>query len=598
MLVTAEKITKCYNNKVLINEASVYVSEESKIGIIGANGTGKSTLLKIMARLEAPDSGIVTKHASICIGYLSQDPVLNEESTVLEQVLGGASDEQKQLQEYEAKRILNKLGIVRFDEKITHLSGGQKKRVALASVLITPCEMLVLDEPTNHLDNDMIAWLENYLIKYTGAIIMVTHDRYFLDRVVSRIIEIDHGNVYEYEANYSRYLELKTQREEMEIGSARKRQSLLRRELEWISRGVRARGTKSKSRLQRFEELNEKSAEDTQKLSLNSVSTRLGKKTIEINAVSKGFGDKLLIKDFDHIIARDARIGIVGKNGCGKTTLLNMISGRLLPDTGNIVFGETVKVGYFSQGCEDMDSSIRVIDYIKSFAEYIMTVDGSLSASQMLEKFLFSPDLQWNTIGRLSGGEKRRLFLLSVIMGAPNILLFDEPTNDLDIETLIILEEYLEKFNGAVVVVSHDRYFLDKVVDLIFEFETDGTIKKRLGGYSDYITERTFDSIKPKSDQKKKPPNKGRNVSATPQKARFTFKEQRDFEMIDGEIALLEQNLRETEEKVIIHMSDYEKLQQLLALKERLEKDLNEKTERWFYLHELAEKIAAQEVKK
>ncbi len=594
MILTAEKVTKSYSDKILLNEVSFYVNEGNKIGIIGINGAGKTTLLRILAQSEVPDSGTLTRQAGVRIGYLPQSPVLAADQTVLEQVLLGATAEQRELQEYEAKTILTKLGITAFDQKISELSGGQRKRVAMAGVLSTPCEALILDEPTNHLDNDMIAWLETYLMRYTGAIVMVTHDRYFLDRVVSKIVEIDKGNLYTYDANYSKYVELKALREEMEQGTERKRRSILRTELEWIRRGPRARGTKSKSRIERFEELSEKTgAGATQKLSLSSVSSRLGKKTIELEGISKGFGQRVCIKHFDHVVARDARIGIVGENGCGKSTLLNIISGRLAPDTGSVIRGDTVRVGYFAQECEHMDASLRVIDYIKGFAEYIVTTDGRLSASQMLEKFLFPPDLQWNTIGRLSGGERRRLFLLSILMQAPNVLLLDEPTNDLDIDTLVVLEEYLENFDGIVLTVSHDRYFLDKVVDVIFEFQAGGTIKQYLGAYSAYMTARTADATGQEPEAPKQASVKKRSDGDN-QKVRFSFKEQREYEAIDDEIAQLEQKQRTLEEEMQKQASNYEKLEQLMAQKEMLDQGLAEKTERWFYLQALAEKIAEQ----
>ena len=594
MLIAAEKITKRYGENALFTDISFYLDESCKIGVIGINGTGKSTLLRILAQQETPDSGKVTRPAVARIGYLPQVPLLNENATVLEQALSGAYATHNEAQEYEAQTILNKLGLAEYDKKISHLSGGQKKRVALASVLLAPCDALILDEPTNHLDNDMVTWLENFLVRYSGAVVMVTHDRYFLDRVVSQIAEIDRGSLYMYEANYSKFVELKAQREEMEAGTQRKRASFLRKELAWMQQGPQGRGTKSKSRIQRFEELSrENTAGPAAKLSLDSLSSRLGRKTVELDDISKRFGEKQLLDSFSHIIARDARIGIIGPNGCGKSTLLNIISQKLEPDSGRIVFGETVKLGYFSQECDEMDLSLRVIDYIKGFAEYFVTADGTLSASQMLEKFLFPSDLQWNTIGRLSGGERRRLYLLSVLMTAPNVLLLDEPTNDLDIATLIILEDYLESFQGAVIAVSHDRYFLDKVVDLIFEFQDGGAIKKRLGGYSDYIAERSTAAAKQESDKPKEPPKK-RESSAAPSKLRFSFKEQREFEMIDGEIAEIEEKLATVEQALVAEASNYVMLTQLLAQKEELEQTHNEKTERWFYLHELAEKIAEQ----
>lgn len=596
MLIAAEKISKSYSEKILLQECSFYVDDGQKIGIIGINGAGKSTLLKILAQAEKPDSGTLTVQPGLRVGYLPQNPALDENATVLHQVLAGAGPRQTDVQEYEAKTILNKLGITNFEDKIGVLSGGQKKRVAMAGVLSTPCDVLIMDEPTNHLDNDMILWLETYLIKYTGAVLMVTHDRYFLDRVVSKIAEVDRGGLYTYEGNYAKYVELKAQREEMEQGTERKRKSFLRKELEWIMQGPQGRGTKSRSRIERYEELSsQKGAASASKLDLSSVSTRLGKKIIEIHHISKQFGDKEILREYSEIIARDARIGIVGHNGCGKSTLLNIISGRLKPDSGEVVLGETVKLGFFTQENIQMDPNQRVIDYIKSFAEYIETADGTLSAAQMLEKFLFPPDLQWNTIGRLSGGEKRRLLLLTVVMQAPNVLLLDEPTNDLDIETLVILEDYLESFKGAVLVVSHDRYFLDKVVDWIVEFQEDGTLKKYLGGYSEYLTQRD-EAVRVQTA--KKPLEKKQRAASVSSKVRFSYIEQREYESIDAEIAELEQALADVETSLAEQASNYESLQGLLDKKAEVEQQLEQKTERWFYLHEIAEKIEMQEADK
>jgi ATP-binding cassette subfamily F protein uup len=593
MLLSAEKITKSYSEKTLLKDVSLYLNEGDKIGVIGVNGTGKSTLLKIIAQMEKPDSGTITKNQEVRIEYLHQNPIWDEKLTILEHVFLGASFELKEMKDYEAKTVLTKLGITEFDKPVSLLSGGQRKRVAIAAALIHPCEVLILDEPTNHLDNDMVLWLESYLIKYTGAIIMVTHDRYFLDRVTNKIVEIDNGTLYSYQANYSKYLEHKAQREEMELGTERKRRSLLRKEIEWIQRGPRARGTKSKDRIARFEELSERSGNiESTKLAISSVSTRLGKKTVEINNISKSFGERKLISNFEHIILRDARIGVVGKSGCGKSTLLNMISGRLKPDSGSIIFGDTVKLGYFSQDSSEMDLSLRVIDYIKGIAGTIETPDGPLTASQMLEKFLFTPDLQWNIISRLSGGERRRLYLLSIIMEAPNILLLDEPTNDLDIKTLTILEEYLDNFGGAVVAVSHDRYFLDKVVDTIFEFQSDGKIRKCLGSYSDYFSENTAELSRLKTPEIKIVPDKKVNSN---KKLKFSFKEQREFENIELDIAALDEQLIELSKLILTESSDYIKLQELMTQKESLEKTLEEKMERWVYLNDLAEKIAEAE---
>lgn len=593
MILSAEKISKSYSEKQLLQQCSLYINDRDKIGVIGINGAGKSTLLKIMAQEEAPDSGAVAAQAGARIGYLPQNPILEGNISVLQQVLSGAETGQTEMQEYEAKRILNKLGITSFDDKVGNLSGGQKKRVAMASTLIRPCDVLILDEPTNHLDNDMTAWLEGYLIKYTGAVLMVTHDRYFLDRVVTKMIEVSRSSLFFYEANYSKYLELKSQREEMEISTARKRKSLYRKELEWISRGARARGTKSKSRIERFEALSDKiTAAAATKLELSSVSTRLGKKTVEISHLSKGFGDKRLIHDFSHIIARDARIGIVGKNGAGKSTLLNLISGQIPPDSGEVVIGDTVKMAYFTQECVDMNLSLRVIDYVRSFGEYIETADGIYSASQMLEKFLFPPDLQWNTIARLSGGERRRLYLLTQVMSAPNVFLLDEPTNDLDIDTLMILEDYLDGFQGAVLVVSHDRYFLDKIADLIFAIDEDGLVQMYQGTYSSYLQNRkdSGEEQNPSTRNEKSATQKNKH-HPTAQKARFSFNEQREYEVIDSQITALEQQQKQVEADIADASSDFEKLQVLLIQKEKIAAELAEKTERWFYLNEIAEKI-------
>ncbi|MDF2686042.1 MAG: hypothetical protein K0S55_1223 [Clostridia bacterium] len=600
LLLSAEKINKSYIEKKLLKDVSFYLNDNEKVGIIGINGTGKSTFLKIIAGLETADSGVIIKANGIRIGYLPQNPIFDENVTILDQVFKGASSEQKELMLYEAKTILNKLGMTDFYKDVKILSGGEKKRIAIASALINPCDILILDEPTNHIDSSMVEWLENYLQKYTGSILMVTHDRYFLDRITNKIIEINNGNLYSYQANYSKYIELKNQREEMEIGTERKNKSLYKKELEWIKRGVRARGTKSKSRIERFDELSERDKPIlNEKLGLNSVSSRLGKKTVEINCISKEYNNKKLIYNFEHNILRDERIGIIGKNGSGKSTLLKMIKGDIKPDSGTIVIGDTVKIGYFSQECAEMNNTIRVIDYIKQISDNIVTVDGNLSATQMLEKFLFPADLQWTTLNRLSGGEKRRLSLLKVIIDAPNILLFDEPTNDLDIQTLEILEEYLENFNGAVIAVSHDRYFLDKVVDSIWELNDDGIIKKYLGGYSEYLEKSAVDlkqdDIKNNINNKDSENRKKFDNTLKTKKLIFTFKEQREYETIDTVIADLENRIIVIEDKIQSETSNYKKLEELLTEKSELKRELDEKTNRWLYLNDLAEKIKKYE---
>ena len=588
MLLSAEKIGKSYTEKVLLKDISLYLNKGDKIGVIGANGTGKSTLLRILARREEADSGTVSINAKTQMEYLAQDPECKDGLSVLEQVFFGASAALRESKDYEAKTILTKLGITEYDKPVDALSGGQKKRVAIASALMHPSEILILDEPTNHLDNEMIEWLENYLIRYTGAIVMVTHDRYFLDRVVKQIVELEDGKLFSYPGSYSKYLAMKAEREDMELGSERKRKSILRKELEWMQRGPRARGTKSKERIERFEKLSEQNGQSaTSKLEMDTLSSRLGKKTVELQTVTKRFGESLVIDRFDHMILRDERIGIVGKNGCGKSTLLNLISGRLTADSGAVDVGETVRMGYFAQDCEEMDFAQRPIDYIKEIAGSVETSEGTVTASQMMEKFLFSSEQQWTTIGELSGGERRRLYLLGILMQAPNILLLDEPTNDLDIQTLTILEDYLERFPGAVVAVSHDRYFLDKVATTIFEFRGDGIIRKCLGDYSDYLAGRTTEA------------NRSKQIKAEPEKKeksqpklKLTFKEQREMETIDAEIAELEIALAQLKEQIHTQTSDYVQLQENIAKKETVEKALDEKMERWVYLNDLAEKIA------
>ena len=595
VLCSAVNITKSYGSKTLFKDISLHINEGDRIGIVGINGTGKSTFLKIIAEIETPDAGSVTKASGLSVGYLPQNPVFDENITILEQVLKGSSKRDKEHEAYEAKTILTNLGFKDFDKDISLLSGGEKKRVSIASALICQSDILILDEPTNHIDNEMVAWMEKYLQKYTGALLMVTHDRYFLDRVTNRILEIDHGSLYSYDANYSKFLELKAQREEMEIGTERKRRSFLRRELEWMQRGARARSTKSKARIDRYEEMtNIEGPASAEKLDLNSVASRLGKKTVHIHNVSKSFHNRQIVKDFEYIILRDDRIGIIGKNGCGKTTLLKMIHGDLVPDAGTIETGETVKVNYYSQECEEMDTSLRVIDYIKGIAESIVTVDGVLTPSQMLEKFLFPADQQYNTIGRLSGGEKKRLSLLKTIMEMPNILLLDEPTNDLDIMTLVILEEYLENFKGAVIAVSHDRYFLDKVADKIFEFQDDGTLKQYLGGYSDCIRikEETKCFEKPKELVKKQPIKKVQPNDREQKKPKFTFNEQREFAVIEQVIADLEQQRDDVKKDIEMNASDYVLLEGLLKQEKELEALLHEKMERWLYLNEIADRIS------
>lgn len=601
LLLSAENISKNYGDKPLLSEVSLFLNEGEKVGVIGVNGTGKSTFLKIIAGLVGPDSGSVTRNGKVRVGYLPQNPDFQAGVSVLEQTLRGASPEAGDLREHEARSILTRLGLTDLEQDVHLLSGGQKKRVAIASALITPCEILILDEPTNHLDNEMITWLEEYLIKYRGAIMMVTHDRYFLDRVTNRIVELDGGRLFGYETNYSGFLALKAQREEMEAGTLRKRGALLKKELEWAGRGARARGTKSRFRLERIDDLKESVASSkASSLELSSMATRLGRKTIELDHISKSFDGQPIVRDFSQIILRDDRIGIIGSNGTGKTTLLRMIRGQIAPDTGTVVLGDTVKLGYFSQECEEMDLSKRVIDYIRDTAETIETPDGTYTAAQMLEKFLFPGDLQWNTIGRLSGGERRRLFLLRVLMDAPNILLFDEPTNDLDIETLAILEDYLDGFQGAVITVSHDRYFLDRVVERVFVFQPDGSLRQYPGGYTDYMEKAREEALEaaPGQNGAQREDSSGKETGGyranRERKLKFTFKEEREYTSIDANIAALEEKLFGLEGEISKSGSDFQRLQGLLAEQAETQKALEEKMERWVYLSDFAAQIEAQ----
>lgn len=586
-LIICENINMSYSEKILLNDVSFSIENRDKIGIVGRNGTGKSTLLKILSGEEKQLSGEITSKNGIRISYLSQNPDFSTDLTILEQVLSWANEKStEEVYDYQVKSMLTKFGITDFNQKTTHLSGGQKKRVAIAGALLTPCDILILDEPTNHLDTEMITWLEQELSRFQGAILMITHDRYFLDRVSNKIFELDKGNLYIYKANYTKFLELKAQREEMELASDRKRHSILKKELEWMRQGPKARGTKSRHRIEAYHTLSQVSdVSDAEKLNLNSISSRLGKKIIEIDNISKSFGDKVLIKDFSYIFDRNSRIGIIGKNGTGKSTLLNIIAKKLDADSGSIDYGSTVKIGYFSQELEEMDKNQRVIDYIKDVSNNIKTVDGDLSASQMLEKFLFTSDSHYNIIEKLSGGEKRRLFLLKILISSPNILLLDEPTNDLDIETLTVLEDYLDTFQGAVLVISHDRYFLDKVVEQVFSPSENGEIKQHLGGYRDYISS----TIEQNTPQKSKETTTVKQQNFT--KPKFTFKEQYDFDNIDAEIENIENKISQINSNIEKEVSNFSKLNELLQEKDNLDLMLEEKLERWTYLNELYEKM-------
>ena len=595
-ILNIEHISKVYGEKVIFDDISCGIQEGEKIGIIGINGTGKSTLLRILAGLEEGDEGQVIMQNGVRMAYLPQNPQFPADSTVLDYVADGRWHKEWGT-ESEAGNVLNKLGLTDHQAKISHLSGGQKKRAALARILVNPSDILILDEPTNHLDGEMVSWLEDYLIRFKGVLIMVTHDRYFLDRVSNRILEISHGSLYSYEANYSRFLELKAQREEMELASDRKRRSVLRMELEWAKRGCRARSTKQRARLERLEALkNGTTPLAEQTVEMDSVETRMGKKTILLHHLTKKYQDKMLVNDFDYIVLRGQRLGIIGPNGCGKSTLIRMIAGVVQPDQGEVEVGETIRIGYFAQEVPDMDNNQRVIDYIRDVAEYIPTRDGKITASMMLERFLFDSAMQYTPIQKLSGGEKRRLYLLKVLMEAPNVLLLDEPGNDLDIPTLTILEDYLSSFNGIVITVSHDRYFLDNVVDRIFAFEGDGHLVQYEGGYTDYVKAKqekavhaSLASLEKSAEDKKKAAKEWKKNR--PEKLKFSFKEQKEFETIDDVISCLEEKIENLDQEILKNATNSLKLQELMKEKGDAEALLEEKMDRWVYLNDLAQRI-------
>ena len=614
-ILNIEHVSKLYGDKWIFDDISCGIQEGEKIGIIGINGTGKTTLLRIIAGTEKPDQGQVIRQNGAKLAYLTQLHEFPEEETVLSYVVsgsasvkgnwGGTDAGDADIMEHEARSMLNTLGILEHDAKMGTLSGGQKKRAALARTLLLPSDILILDEPTNHLDENMIRWLEQYLRRYRGTVITVTHDRYFLDQVTNRILEISRGKIYSYDANYSKFLELKAQREEMELATERKRQSILRMELEWAARGCRARTTKQRARLDRLEALKAGKAPVFDKaLELDSVETRMGKKTIELHHVSKSYEGRKIVEDFDYIFLKNQTVAFVGSNGCGKSTLLKMIAGQILPDEGSVEFGETIQMGYFAQEIPQMDENQRVIDYVKDIAEYIPTRDGRITASQMLERFLFTPDMQYAPIGKLSGGEKRRLYLLGVLQQGPNVLVMDEVTNELDIPTLTILEDYLNSFIGIVILVSHDRYFLDNVADRIFAFDGNGHFRQYEGGYTEYLDaknrengstaeEKSFGAraasgAETASGKKKATWDKGEK------KLKFSYKEQKEFETIDDDIAALEQKIEELDAEMAVHASQYSRLAELTEEKEKVQAELDEKMERWMYLTELNEKIEAQ----
>ena len=591
MLLSAEHLSINFGSRQLLDDVNFYLNEGDKTGIIGINGTGKSTFLNLLAGVTEADAGTVARNPNVQVSFLSQNPVMDDSATVLEQVFLHFPAEFRELNEYEAKTMLNHLGISDFAQKVGTLSGGQRKRVALAAALIHPADILVLDEPTNHLDAEMTAWLEDRLRKFRGGLIMVTHDRYFLERVVNHITELSRGKLYHYEANYSKYLELKEPRQEMAEASERKRQAILRTEREWIMRGCRARTTKSKDRIERYHDLlNQDAPETDETVQMAAASSRLGKKLIELHEVSKGFDGHTIIENFSYNLLRNDRIGIVGRNGAGKSTLLHLIAGDLVPDSGHVETGVTVKIGHFSQEGRELNLNQRVYDFIHEIADEVRTDEGTFTANQMMERFLFPGDLQSVPIGRLSGGERRRLYLLSVLMAAPNVLLLDEPTNDLDIMTLSILEDYLQSFPGPILTVSHDRFFLDKLAESIFEVRGDGAIHHYTGNWSDWQAKR-------QAEEKAAAPEKTKTAAAErprERKLKFSFKEEREFATIDDDITALEEQIAACEAGQAACASDYVRLQELQEQQAALEAALEEKMERWVYLTELKEKIDAQ----
>ena len=607
-IINIEHISKIFGGKVIFDDVSCGISEGEKIGVIGINGTGKTTLLRVLAGLEQPDEGQVITQNGIRIAYLQQNPAFPEEKTVLSYVTDGMWDMDWTLQS-EAKSMLNQLGIVDHEQPLAELSGGQRRKAALVRTLVQDFDVLLLDEPTNHLDNEMLTWLEDYLNRYKGTVIMVTHDRYFLDRVSNRILELDHGKIYSYEANYSKFLELKVQREEMALATERKRQSVLRMELEWAKRGCRARSTKQRARLERLEALKAgKAPVSDATLEIEATAARMGRQTVELHHISKRYGEKVLIDDFDYIVLKNQRLGIIGPNGCGKSTLIKIIAGLIEPDSGSVEIGETIQLGYFAQEVPDMNTEQRVIDYIKDVAEYLPTKDGKISASQMLERFLFTPEMQYAPVSKLSGGEKKRLYLLKVIFTGANVYLFDELSNDIDIQTLTILEDFLNSFPGIVITVSHDRYFLDNVVDRIFEFDGNGHLQQYEGGYTDYLetkqkrtsqeTSESGNALFGKSGKGKSEEGSSKSSRDWKQnrktKLKFSYKEQKEFETIDDDIAQLEDGIAALEAEILANATNPGKLNELMKEKEKAEHALEEKMNRWVYLNDLAEKIESQ----
>lgn len=608
-ILTAEHLQKAYTTeRILLNDAAFSLQQGEKVGVIGINGMGKSTLLKLLAGAEEPDAGTVIMGRHVKLAYLEQTPILDDTDSVLEAAMKGL-DVKDMVLESQAKSMLFELGFSELHETVKFLSGGQKKRIALTNTLLQPVDLLILDEPTNHLDNDMSQWLEDYLVRFKGAVVMVTHDRYFLDRIAERIVEVEHGGIYSYPGSYADYVALKMQKQSMEQASERKRKSILKKELSWLARGARARSTKQKAHIKRIEDL--LAAEgplEERTVELASVSSRMGKKTIELSGLCKSYGQRTLIHDFSYIFLKGDRIGIVGPNGCGKSTLLKIILGQVQPEKGTVELGETIKIGYFSQDNSHMEESQKAIEYVREEAEYIDTGNGKISASMLMERFLFDGTMQWTPIGKLSGGERRRLYLLRVLMGAPNVLILDEPTNDLDIKTLTILEDYLDAFDGIVIVVSHDRYFLERVVTRIFAFEEQAHLQQYEGGYLDYVNARNAKN--PLDLERKKESGKSRKSTQTAEivnskgkprfgekKLKFTYKEQREYDTIENEIQTLEKKLEQLEQDMAEHATNSVKLSELMEEQNQVEALLEEKMDRWVYLNDLAERIEAQNEK-
>ncbi|MCI8483189.1 MAG: ABC-F family ATP-binding cassette domain-containing protein [Lachnospiraceae bacterium] len=617
-LLTAEHLEKSYTaERILLEDTAFSLQESEKVGVIGVNGMGKSTLLKIIAGMEEPDAGSVIMGNHVKTAYLEQTPQLEDTDTILKAALKGLEGQDMVL-ESEARSMLSQLGFSKVDQPVKFLSGGQKKRIALVNVLLQPVEILILDEPTNHLDSEMSAWLEEYLTRFRGALVMVTHDRYFLDRVADRIVEVEYGKIYSYPGNYADYVALKMQRQSMEQASERKRKSILKKELAWLARGARARSTKQKAHIQRIEDmLAAEGPVEEKKVELSSLSSRMGKKTIEVKELSKSYGDQKLIQDFTYIFLREDRIGIIGPNGCGKSTLLKIILGQIVPEAGSVEVGETVRIGYFSQDNSHMEEEMKAIEYVREAAEYVDTGEGKISASMLMERFLFDGTMQWTPIGKLSGGERRRLYLLRILMDAPNVLILDEPTNDLDIRTLTILEDYLDSFAGIVIAVSHDRYFLDRMAERIFAFEQEGRLQQYEGNYSDYLQARKergfeesgiFSGDKKTENRKSKTAGGGKEAASgkegsggkkeklrlNEKRLKFTYKEQREYDTIEEEMAKLEETSDMLEQKIMENATNSLKLSELMEEKAKIETELEQTMERWVYLNELAEKIEAQ----